>query len=57
MGNTTNKIITLHKDSIKVLEVLANADGRTVKNYMERVLTGHANDNEALVKKPKTSKK
>ncbi len=56
MGNTTNKIITLHKDSIKVLEFLASSEGRSVKNYMERVLTGHANDHESLVKKSKPKK-
>lgn len=61
MGNTKNKIITLHKESIKVLEFLAEEEGRSVKNYMERVLTGHANDHEGrykgTIKSNKPSKK
>lgn len=57
MTNVTNKIIKLHRDSLKVLEFLAQSEGRSVKNYMERVLTGHANDNEEAYKRSTKSKK
>jgi hypothetical protein len=57
MSNTKNKILTLHTESIRVLEYLAKKDGRSVKNYMERVLIGHANDFEVEYKKSKSTKK
>jgi len=53
------KEIHLNQDILKVLAKLANLDGRPIKNYMERVLVGHAKDNAAFVSvkeytKPKT---
>lgn len=51
------KNIDIPNESVKVLEKLAERDGRSVKNYMERILTNHAYDFAEFVKQKTASKK
>lgn len=56
MTNQTRKIITLSKENIRSLCWLANQDGRSVKNYIERIVDAHVKSYEGKIPKQSSKK-